>query len=47
MLSSLSTSLIHMANGRIKDGINVVRSQQKAHGYDYNFAFQEGISNLH
>ena len=32
-----------MANGRIKDGISVVRSQNKAHGYDYNFALQEGI----
>ena len=32
-----------MANGRIKDAISLVRSQKKAHGYDYNFAFQEGI----
>ena len=31
-----------VANGRIKDGLDLVRSQKRALAFDYNFAFQEG-----
>ena len=30
------------ASGRIEDSIELVKSQQRVHAFDYNFAFAEG-----
>ena len=30
------------ASGRLEDGLNLVRSQQRMHAFDYQFATQEG-----